>query len=165
MYWLPASFISIAQTLLLRVKRVRSFFGIPQIIVHPPEAQEESKGVMGYFKESELVIYNPQCRPSSVLALMSVFLKMCSLHSIYQVSVCLYRYLTKSMCRLYEYSLVCFYCDHRDYRVLFAGYSSSLAIAEAKQKKKDAMKRYNKLKKNPRPKLYDRPPHLIRVNE
>ena len=53
MYWLPASFISISQTLLLRVKRVRAYFRIPQIVIHPPDAQEESKGVMGYFKDSE----------------------------------------------------------------------------------------------------------------
>jgi YidC/Oxa1 family membrane protein insertase len=52
MYWLPASFISISQILLLKMKKVRSFFGIPQMIQHPPEAQEQSKGFMGYFKES-----------------------------------------------------------------------------------------------------------------
>ena len=54
MYWLPASFISIAQIMLLKVGRVRSFFtfGIPQMVQHPPEAQEQGKGFTGYFKES-----------------------------------------------------------------------------------------------------------------
>ena len=46
-----------------------------------------------------------------------------------------------------------------------AGYSSSMAIAEAKQRKVDAEKKYKKLKKNPRPKLYDRPPHLMKHSE
>ena len=46
--------------------------------------------------------------------------------------------------------------------VSFAGYNSSLAIAEAKQRKTDAQKKYKQLKKNPRPKLYDKPPHLIK---
>ena len=45
---------------------------------------------------------------------------------------------------------------------VFADYNTSAAIAEAKQKKRDAMKRYNQLKKNPRPKLFDEPPHLIK---
>ena len=54
MYWLPASVISIGHIFLLRVERVRSYFGIPPIIRHPPDPQEESKGFMGYFKDSEL---------------------------------------------------------------------------------------------------------------
>ena len=54
MYWLPASFISIGQILLLKIEKVRSFFGIPPIVSHPPEAQEKSKGITGFFKESEL---------------------------------------------------------------------------------------------------------------
>ena len=43
-----------------------------------------------------------------------------------------------------------------------AGHNSSVAVAEAKQK---TMKRYKALKKNPRPKLYDKPPHLLKENE
>jgi hypothetical protein len=46
-----------------------------------------------------------------------------------------------------------------------AGYNSSMAIAEAKQRSADSMKRYKQLKKNPRPKLYDKPPHLIKQSE
>ena len=48
---------------------------------------------------------------------------------------------------------------------VFAGYNSSMAIAEAKQRNTDSMKRYKQLKKNPRPKLYDKPPHLIKQSE
>ena len=56
MYWLPASFISIGQILLLKVGAVRAYFGIPQIVHHPPDPQDDSKGVLGSFKESEYVI-------------------------------------------------------------------------------------------------------------
>ena len=55
---------------------------------------------------------------------------------------------------------MCFMLPH-----IFAGYNSSIAVAEAKQKSSDAMKRYKALKKNPRPKLYDKPPHLLKENE
>ena len=56
MYWLPASFISIGQIMLLKVQGVRDYFGIPKVIQHPPEAQEKAKGVMGYFKESTCIL-------------------------------------------------------------------------------------------------------------
>ena len=59
MYWLPASFISIAQIMLLKVGRVRLFFGIPQMVRHPPEAQEQGKGFTGYFKESKYTLTVP----------------------------------------------------------------------------------------------------------
>ena len=66
MYWIPASLFSMGQLALLRVEGVRSFFGIPQMIKHPPEPQEERKGgVMNYFKDSTFIVsiqFSVQCK-------------------------------------------------------------------------------------------------------
>ena len=72
---------------------------------------------------------------------------------------------------MHAYTLAIITCMHvcmhrlKPVKNFFADYKYSMAVAEAKQRKTNLEKQYKKLKKNPRPKLYDKPPYLIKDNE
>lgn len=48
--------------------------------------------------------------------------------------------------------------------VLSADYRSTVLADKAKRREAEAMKKYQKLKKDPFPKLYDKPPHMRHGN-
>lgn len=92
MYWLPASVLSMAQILVLRVPSVRAWMGIPQIIKHPTESSSQQGG--GFLK------------------------------------------------------------------TIKENYRNSVLVDQAKKSKASAKKRYDTLRKDASPTLFDQPPHL-----